>query len=89
MIGDSWQLRKYSLLGHWAVHCAEPPGPWHTCKMGRRRGGGGRGRWGWVYKTQNRRVGELAKNQQGNSNARANIETATYTDGPKERGMEE
>ena len=24
MIGDSWQLRKYSLLGHWAVHCVEP-----------------------------------------------------------------
>lgn len=23
MIGDSWQLRKYSLLGHWAVHCVE------------------------------------------------------------------
>lgn len=86
MIGDSWQLRKYSLLGHWAVHCVEPPGPWHTCKMGRRREGG---RWGWVNKSENRRVGELAKNQQGNSDACANIERATYTDGQEERGMEE
>ncbi|TNN62065.1 hypothetical protein EYF80_027736 [Liparis tanakae] len=49
----------------------------------------GGGRWGWVNKSENRRVGELAKNQQGNSNARANIDRATYTDGQKERGMEE
>lgn len=39
-----------------------------------------------MYKTENRRVGELAKNQQGNSDARANIETAMYTDGQKVRG---
>lgn len=44
---------------------------------------------GWVNKSENRRVGELAKDQQGNSDARANIERATYTDGQKERGMEE
>jgi len=42
-----------------------------------------------VNKSENRRVGELAKNQQGNSNARANIDRATYTDGQKERRMEE
>lgn len=50
----------------------------------RRKVGGG-----WVNKSENRRVGELAKDQQGNSDARANIERATYTDGQKERGMEE
>lgn len=42
-----------------------------------------------VNKSDNRRVGELAKNQQGNSDARANIERATYTDGQKQRGIEE
>lgn len=42
-----------------------------------------------MNKSENRRVGELAKNQQGNSNARANIDRATYTDGQKERRMEE
>ncbi len=42
-----------------------------------------------VNKSDNRRVGELAKNQQGSSDARANIERATYTDGQKQRGMEE
>lgn len=63
MIGDSWQLHKYSLLGHWAVHCAEPPGPWHTCKVGRSRGGGGR--WGWVNKTENRRGGGAGQEPTG------------------------
>ena len=42
-----------------------------------------------MNKRENRGVGELAKNQQGNGNARANIERATYTDGQKERGMDE
>lgn len=42
-----------------------------------------------MNKSENRRVGELAKNQQGNSDACANIERATYTDGQEERGMEE
>lgn len=37
MIGDSWQLRKYSLLGHWAEHCVEPPRPWHTCRNGKKK----------------------------------------------------
>lgn len=44
MIGDSWQLRKYSLLGHWAAHSAEPPGPWQN---GRKKGRGEEKRWGW------------------------------------------
>lgn len=47
MIGDSWQLRKYSLLGHWAAHSAEPPGPWQNGRKKRReeekRWGGGVG----------------------------------------------
>lgn len=64
MIGDSWQLRKHSLLGHWPVHSVEPPGPWRTCENGKRRGKAG-GRWGWANKSRNRRDGELAKNQQG------------------------
>lgn len=64
MIGDSWQLRKHSLLGHWPVHSVKPPGPWRTCENGKRRGEGG-GRWGWANKSRNRRDGELAKNQQG------------------------
>lgn len=42
-----------------------------------------------MNKSENRGVGELAKNQQGNSDARANTERATYTDGQKERGKEE
>lgn len=42
MIGDSWQLRKHSLLGHWAAHSAEPPGPWQNGRMRR----GGEKRWG-------------------------------------------
>lgn len=42
MIGDSWQLRKHSLLGHWAAHSAEPPGPWQKGRMRR----GGEKRWG-------------------------------------------
>lgn len=33
-------------------------------------------------------MGELAKNQQGNSDSRANIERAIYTEGWRERGME-
>lgn len=41
-----------------------------------------------MNKSKNRRGGELAKNQQGNSDARANIEKATYTDGWRERGMD-
>lgn len=66
MIGDSWQLRKHSLLGHWPVHSVEPPGPWRTCENGKRGGGKrGGGRWGWANKSRNRKDGELAKNQQG------------------------
>lgn len=42
-----------------------------------------------MNKSKNRRVGELTKNQQGNSDARANIESATHRDEQKERGMEE
>lgn len=42
-----------------------------------------------MNKSKNTRVGELAENQQGESDARANTERATYTDGQKERGMEE
>ena len=42
-----------------------------------------------MNKSAKRRVGELARNQPENGNARANVERATYTDGQKERGMEE
>lgn len=43
MIGDSWQLRKYSLLGHWAVHCVKPPYilAHKQCKGAGEVGGGG------------------------------------------------
>lgn len=53
MIGDSWQLRKYSLLGHWAAHSAEPPGPWQNGRKKEgeeRRKGGGLG-WGGLNRS--------------------------------------
>lgn len=64
MIGDSWQLRKHSLLGHWPVHSVEPPDPGAHASTGRgeekeEEGGG------LLNKSRNSRDGELAKNQQG------------------------
>lgn len=90
MIGDSWQLRKHSLLGHWPVHSVEPPGPRHTCENGKR--GGGRERWGWATKSRNRKDGELAKNQQGKKCCtcwRMEAERHRQTDGWREGWRDE
>lgn len=71
MIGDSWQLRKHSLLGHWAAHSAEPPGPWQN---GRKKRGGEK-RWGCRRAAE---WGELAENQEGDGGARANTGREIY-----------
>lgn len=70
MIGDSWQLRKHSLLGHWAVHSVEPPGPWCTCEKREEEEeeeecGGGRTRAG------TEEMGILPRTNRGKSVARA------------------
>lgn len=45
MIGDSWQLCKYSLLGHWAVHCVVGPQILAHMQNGKVRAIKGAGGW--------------------------------------------
>lgn len=83
MIGDSWQLRKHSLLGHWAVHSVEPPGPWCTCEKREEEeeeedGGGGRTRAG----TEQKRRGSCQEpTGEKVLHVLADGGRATYTDG--------
>lgn len=86
MIGDSWQLRKHSLLGHWAVHSVEPPGPWRTGENGKRR----RRKVGVGEQEpeQKRRGARQEPTGEKVLHVLADGGREAYTDGGTERGME-
>lgn len=72
MIGDSWQLRKHSLLGHWAAHSCRAPrtlAKWEEEERRREKVGGATG------------VGRAGREPRGGGGgARANTEGEIHTD---------